>query len=82
MRREIVTVRGQSYVSSLPKYLPLHPPLRPRVCPPPTTKAGGTHSPGGEGGWGSIFWKTRDIELASYSNNFSTHIGHVAFIRP
>ncbi len=25
------------------------------------------HSPGGEGGGGSIFWKTRDIGLASYS---------------
>jgi hypothetical protein len=31
-----------------------------------------THSPGGEGGGGSIFWKTRDIGLASYSNNLST----------
>jgi hypothetical protein len=30
-----------------------------RVCPPPATKAGGTHSPGGEEGGGSIFWKTR-----------------------
>ncbi len=30
---------------------------------------GGTHSPGGEGvgGGGSIFWKTPDIGLASYS---------------
>jgi hypothetical protein len=36
------------------------------------TKAGGTHSPGGEGGGGSIFWKTRDIGLPSYSNNLST----------
>jgi hypothetical protein len=40
--------------------------------PPPPTKAGGTHSPGGEGGGESIFWKTRDIGLASYSNNLST----------
>ncbi len=31
-----------------------------------------THSPGGEGGGGSIFWKTRDIGLPSYSNNLST----------
>ncbi len=23
-------------------------------------------------GWGSIFWKTQDIGLASYSNNLST----------
>jgi hypothetical protein len=32
-----------------------------------------THSPpGGEGGGGSIFWKTRDIGLSSYSNNLFT----------
>jgi hypothetical protein len=43
--------------------------------PPPPNKGGGTHSPGGEGGGGgSIFWKTRDIVLPSYSNNLST--GH------
>jgi hypothetical protein len=46
----------------------IDPPLSPqRVCPPPAQKAGGTHSPGGEGGAGSIFWKTRDIGWASYS---------------
>jgi hypothetical protein len=51
-----------------------HPPLRPASLssPPPPTKAGGTHSPGGEGDGGSIFWKTRDIGLPSYSNNLST----------
>ncbi len=37
-----------------------------RVCPPPATKAGGTHSPGGEADGGSIFWKTREIGLPSY----------------
>ncbi len=42
-----------------------HPPLRP--ASPPATKAGGTHSPGGEGDGGSIFWKTREIGLPSYS---------------
>jgi hypothetical protein len=56
-RREIITVRGQSYFF---------------VCPPPATKAVGTHSPGGEGDGGSIFWKTREIGLPSYSNNLST----------
>ncbi len=68
-RREIITVRGQSYVSRLPKYWP------PPPSPPSEwvlTKAGGTNSPGGEGGGGSIFWKTRDIGLPSYSNNLST----------
>ncbi len=49
------TVRGQSYFSRLPKYRP--PPLR----------WGRTDSPGGEGGGGSIFWKTREIGLPSYS---------------
>jgi hypothetical protein len=29
-------------------------------------------TPGGEGGGESIFWKTRDIGLPSYSNNLST----------
>ncbi len=37
------------------------------MCPPPAQKAGGTHSPNDEGGGGSIFWKTPDIGLASYS---------------
>jgi hypothetical protein len=46
-----------------------------RMCSPPATKAGGTHLPGGEGGGGSIFWKTQDIGLASYSNNLSTGEG-------
>jgi hypothetical protein len=40
--------------------------------PPKGPKAGGTQSPGGEGGGGSIFWKTRDIGLPSYSTNLST----------
>ncbi len=41
-----------------------------RVCFPPAPKAGGgggTHSPGGEGDGGSIFWKTKEIGLPSYS---------------
>ncbi len=63
------TVRGQSYYSRLPKYWPPIPLSTRRVCPPPATKAGGTHSPGREGDGGSIhvFWKTRDIGLPSYS---------------
>jgi hypothetical protein len=45
----------------------------PSVYPPAFVGGGGrTHSPGGEGGGGSIFWKTRDIGLPSYSNNLST----------
>ncbi len=40
-----------------------------QVCPHPAPKAGGKHSPGVEGGGGSIFWKTHDIGLASYTVN-------------
>jgi hypothetical protein len=43
------------------------------VCVPPAFVGGRTHSPGGEGGGGSIFWKTRDIGLPSYSNNLFPH---------
>jgi hypothetical protein len=45
-------------------------------CVPPAFVGGRTHSSGGEGGWGSIFWKTRDIGLPSYSNNLSTGPTH------
>ena len=71
-RREIITVRGQSYVLRLPKYWPPTPLSERRVCTPRLCCGGRTHSPGGEGGGGSIFWKTRYIGLPSYSNNLST----------
>jgi hypothetical protein len=75
------------YDKPLPKYLDPktvliyrpHPALTPlspsppgECVPPAFVGGGGTHSPGGEGGGGSIFWKTRDIGLPSYSNNLST----------
>ncbi len=67
-RREIITIRGQSFQNIDPP-----PPSPPGECVPPRLCCGGrTHSQGGEGGGGSIFWKTRDIGLASYSNNLST----------
>ncbi len=37
---------------------------------PPQQRREGTHAR--RGGWESIFWKTPDIGLASYSNNLST----------
>jgi len=49
------------------------PPPSPRECVPPVFGAGGGHSLGGEGGGGSIFWKTPAIALASY-NNLSTEL--------
>ncbi len=70
LRREII-VRGQSYFFRLPKYWPPISLSARRVCPPPATKAGGTHSLGVEGDGGSIFWKTREIGLPSY-NDLST----------
>ncbi len=58
--------RVQSCVWRLPKYWP--PPSPPSECVPLAPKAGGTHSPGGEGGEVSKFWKTPAIGLASYTN--------------
>ncbi len=52
--------RVQSCAWRLPKYWPPHPPIQPASVSSPRTK-GGTHSPGGEGGGGSIFWKTPAI---------------------
>ncbi len=62
----LFTVRGQSYVSRLPKYWPPTPLSACRVCLPPN-KGGGYTLAGRRGGWGSIFWKTREIGLPSYS---------------
>jgi hypothetical protein len=43
------------------------------IDPPSSLRpGGGTNSPGGEGGGGSIFCKTRETGLPSYSNNLST----------
>jgi hypothetical protein len=64
--------RAILFLSSSKILTPLtHPPSARRVCPSPATKAGGRHSPGGEGDGGSIFWKTREIGLPSY-NDLST----------
>jgi hypothetical protein len=49
------------------KILTPHPPLRPASVYPPPLLWGRTDSPGGEGDGGSIFWKTREIGLPSYS---------------
>ncbi len=62
------TVRGQSYFSRLPKYRPPPIPLSARRVRTPRLCCGGRiDSPGGEGDGGSIFWKTREIGLPSYS---------------
>jgi hypothetical protein len=41
------------------------------VLPPQQRRGRGTHSPGGEGDVGSIFWKKREVGLPSY-NDLST----------
>jgi len=48
--KEIITVRGQSYVLHLLKYWPPIPFSARRVCTPRLCCGGRTHSPGGEGG--------------------------------
>jgi hypothetical protein len=58
-RWEIITVRGQSYVSRLPKYWP--PPPASVSSPPHKGGGGGYTLAGQRGGWGT-----------SYSNNLST----------
>ncbi len=58
---------------------PPSPPGECVVCTPRLCGGGGggrTHSPGGEGGGRSIFWKTRDIGLPSHSNNLSTNLAY------
>jgi len=59
--------RVQSCVWRLPKCCPPPPLSTQRVCPSPEPKAGGYTLAGRWGGGGSIFWKTPDIGLASYS---------------
>ncbi len=47
-----------------------------RVCPPPNKGGGYTIAERRGGRRGSIFWKTKDIGLPSYSNNLSTMTGN------
>ncbi len=66
-RREIVYCKRAILSLSSSKILTPHPPLRPASVYPPPLLGGRTHSPGGEGDGGSIFWKTSEIGLPSYS---------------
>jgi hypothetical protein len=59
-------------ILSSSKILTPHPPLPLASLSSPRNKGGGTHSPGGEGDGGSIFWKTRKLGLPSHSNGLST----------
>ncbi len=81
--------RAIQFLSSS-KILTPHPPLRPASLSSPRNKGGGyTQSPGGERDRGSIFWKTREIGLPSYSkictlcsttfNRGRNWVSHLAF---
>jgi len=59
--------RVQSCVWLLPKYWPPTPSPPSECVLPPNPKTGGHTLAGRWGGGGSIFWKTPDIGLASYS---------------
>ncbi len=64
---KVLTYVEYRNVSGVFQNIDPHPPLHPASVSFPRTKGGGTHSPGGEGRGGSIFWKTPDIGLACYS---------------
>jgi hypothetical protein len=66
-RREIIYCKRTILSLSSSKILTPRPPLRPASVYPPPLLGGRTHSPGGEGDGGSIFWKTREIGLPSFS---------------
>ena len=51
------------------------PPSPPGECVYPRLCCGGTHSPGGEGVGGSIFWKTQDTALYSTYIESSLAVG-------
>ncbi len=63
MRREIITVRGQSYVSRLPKYWPPPTPLSARrLCTPAFVWGGGGHTRRAEMGVGGQYFGRRETQ--------------------
>jgi hypothetical protein len=67
-RREIIYCKRAILSLSSSKILTPHRPLRLASESSPSTKAGGAHTRRAERGMGgSIFWKTREIGLPSYS---------------
>ncbi len=65
---KVLTFVEYRAVSASSKILTPHPPPRSECVLPPHQRRGlHAHSPGGEGGWGTIFRKTHDIGLASYT---------------
>ncbi len=67
-RREIIYCKRAILSLSSSKIFTPHPPLRPAsVYPPPLLGGGGDRLAGRRGDGGSIFWKTREIGLPSYS---------------
>jgi hypothetical protein len=67
MHKVLTCVEYRSVSGVFQTVTPTHPSPPSECVLLPHQRRGGTHSPGGEGGGGSIFWKTPDIGLASYS---------------
>ncbi len=66
LNHKVLTCVEYRAVSASSKILTPLPLSTQRVCPPPAPKAGGTHSPGGEG-WGVNILEDASTGLASYS---------------
>jgi hypothetical protein len=64
---KVLTYKEYKAVSGVFRTIDPPPPLHPASVSSPAPKAGGTHSPGGEGVGGLYFWKTPDLGLASSS---------------
>jgi hypothetical protein len=65
--RKVLTYIEYRAVSGVVRTVDPPPLLHQASVSSPRTKGGGVHTPGRRGGGGSIFWKTPDIGLASYS---------------
>jgi hypothetical protein len=59
----------------------LPPSSPPGECVPPAFGAGGTHSLSGEGGEGSIFWKTQGEQDTTLYSSYVSTLWFKAWIR-
>ncbi len=75
LRREIISVRSQSYVLRLPKYWPPHPPLRP-VSVSPLCCEGEDTLAGWRGGWRVNILEDATQDTALYSTYIESSLMH------